>query len=110
MNYNRIVSKGVLVFALSLLSANVAVAGSISLNDILGKWCGTITNYRFTTTELRVQVLNGNELTHGPVLKIVRAESAGDELRIDWLDDKQTEHNTRFKLSGDRKSLIQLKE
>ena len=93
----------------ALTSRAVAAADNLSIDDILGTWCGTVTNYAFSRTELNVTPLKGQTLTHGTVLTIAKVVGRPTQIDVYWLPPRPDNY-TKFELSSDRKSLIQVRE
>jgi len=59
--------------------------------DIMGRWCGTITAYTFTPTELTVTFFDGHPQR---VLRIKAIEIHGDTMNVVW--DPRDGVNTVF--------------
>ena len=96
----------ILAVILGLMSiAPSARAAELSIDDLVGKWCGSISDYTITRTEMFVHRHDNANLTHGANLHIVEVEKDGDSLILHWSDTPGDA--TRFSLSDDRRELIQ---
>ena len=85
-------------FAVIVLT-HPAAAAELTLNDLLGKWCGSESNYTFIRSELRIVRLDGRNLNKGPVLKILKSENrANGGIEIYWVPDKPG-NSTAFQVS-----------
>jgi hypothetical protein len=99
----RIWSLHLAVLATIALTPISAAAADLSVEDLLGRWCGTITDYTFTSTRLTVKFHDGRQ---GKILGI-KEMSATDE----WIDVKWKPPyggNTVFwKFSTDKRQMFQ---
>jgi len=96
-------------FAAVLMFAAVShpsKAEPLSITNLLGRWCGTESNYTFTRTRLSVTRFDGKKLKHGPVIKIADVKATEQWIEIHWLPVKPN-NNTIFEVSSDKKVLIQ---
>jgi hypothetical protein len=86
-----------------------AAAADLSINDLIGRWCGSESNYTFTPTQLFVVRLDGKNLKNGPVLKIAKVEGNANEIQVMWSPLKPG-NSTSFELTADKRQLIQVPE
>jgi hypothetical protein len=94
-----------LAMAVIILGASPAAA-DLSIDDLVGRWCGDTSRYVFTRTELDVTLLDGQTPKHGPVLEILRVDVKADKIEVSWKPDRLG-NSTAFKLSADKRQLIQ---
>jgi hypothetical protein len=97
-----------LALAVIILTASPAAA-DLSIDDLVGRWCGDTSQYKFTRTQLNVTLLNGKKPKHGPVLEILRVDVKADKIELSWKPDRRG-NSTAFKLSTDKQQLIQQSE
>ena len=86
-----------------LFSANAASAAKISIDDLLGRWCGVFGDYRFEKDRLDVSFHSGGSKTLG-IRKIDEEEGGRPGLNIWWADGG----STIFRLEQDNRLLVQL--
>lgn len=91
-----------------LLAMYPAAAEDLSIDDLIGKWCGDVTNYTFSRTQLTVTPLHGYRLAHNTVWKIARVEGSSDQIDVYW--GSAPGDFTRFEFSDDKRQLIQVQE
>ena len=60
-------------------------AEPLSIMDLLGRWCGTDSNYTFTRTQLSVTRFDGKNLKHGPVIQIADVKATEQWIEIHWV-------------------------
>jgi hypothetical protein len=87
-------------------AANASSAAEVSFDDLVGRWCGEITDYKFSKDTLDVTFHKGGS----KMLKIAKVTVRNDQsINIDWVGERAdaTTNNTIFRLEGDR-TLIQL--
>jgi hypothetical protein len=94
-----------LALAVVMLTASPAAA-DLSIDDLVGRWCGDTSQYEFTRTQLNVTLLDGATPKHGPVLEILRVDVKPGEIDVVWKPDRPG-NSTGFKLSPDKQQLIQ---
>ncbi|SRR5579883_2976368 len=92
---------------LALQVSASAEARNLTIEDLLGRWCGDVTNYTFTYTQLNVVRLDGQGLKHGPVLLIAKVEGTPTQIDVHWTPVKPGNF-TRFQFSPDKRQLIQV--
>ena len=85
-----------------LLSIPQALSQDLSLDDLLGRWCGSESDYTFTESKLVVSFHNGQpERT----LEIQRVESTPRDIEVIW---EPPYKNTIFeKFTPDKRSMRQ---
>ena len=100
-----------LLFALAIVvsASTNAPASDLSIDDLLGRWCGKESTYTFTEEQLSVARRDGGPLKNGPVLKIVKVEATPDQIDVYW-EPLGPGHFTRFELSPDKRQLHQVAE
>jgi hypothetical protein len=81
-------------------------AADITIDDLIGRWCGTESNYTFSRTDLQVARLDGQPLKHGPQLRIAKVEGTNSQLTVHWVPIRLG-NSTSFELTDDRSRLIQ---
>lgn len=94
-----------LALVIVIMAASPAAA-DLSIDDLVGRWCGDTSRYVFTRTELDVTLLDGQTPKHGPVLEILRVDVKADKIELSWKPDRPG-NSTAFKLSADKQQLIQ---
>jgi hypothetical protein len=99
--------KLLLALAMTALMYDTSAAANLEIDDILGRWCGDVSNYTFSRTQLSVARLDRKKLTNGPVLKIAKTEGRPDQIDVYWVPLK-ADNFTQFELSTDKRLLIQL--
>jgi hypothetical protein len=95
MHPRRILSRAVLVA--TMLSAMSSAAADRSIVDLLGHWCGDISNYDFTRSKLTVTFHDG---TAKRVWNIERVVGDPDWLDVHWANGNTVFH--RFSKDGEQ--------
>jgi hypothetical protein len=62
------------------LGPHGAQADTLSVDDLLGRWCGVTTDYEFTRERLTVHVHQGGDR----VLPVRSFDVRGDEIKVYW--------------------------
>jgi hypothetical protein len=70
-----------LVLVCAGLGSGGARADALSVNDILGRWCGETSDYEFTPERLTVHFHRGGEER---VLPVRSFEVRSDEIKVHW--------------------------
>jgi hypothetical protein len=104
MCHFRIIEKALLSLGVVLLITHSATARDITMDNLLGHWCGTRSNYTFTTTRLTVDLHGGGALPHGSVLEIEKVEIGDGWINIKWKNDGNT---VFWKFSNDGREMYQ---
>ena len=99
---------GLALWAVSVSASTPAAARDLTIEDILGRWCGDTTNYQFARDRLTVTFHNGSprrvltiERVEGsPDWLDVHWENAGNTVFTDFSDDKRVMHQAA-NTSGD---------
>ena len=99
--------KLLLALAIASFAYDTSLAANLEIDDIIGNWCGDVSNYTFSRTQLSVAALDLRNLKNGPVLTITKIEGRADQIDVHWLPVKAGNF-TRFELSPDKRLLIQL--
>ena len=87
------------------IAPSAIAAEDLSINTLLGRWCGPTADYTFSRTELRVALHNKNRtLTHGPVLVIQDVETGDGWINVKW---KNAGNTVFWKFSDDGKQMFQ---
>ncbi len=78
----------------------------MSQNDLVGRWCGEITDYKFSAKQLDVTFHKGGS----KVLKIDKVSVKDRTISVWWSGKRKdnTPNNTVFELDESQKSLIQI--
>ena len=103
----RFVSNLLLAFAMLAIASSAAGAKDkdLSIDTLLGRWCGPTADYTFSRTELRVSLHNKQRtLTHGPVLVIQEVEPGDGWINVKW---KNAGNTVFWKFSDDGKQMYQ---
>jgi len=91
-----------------LANLTFSCSAELSIGDLLGKRCGTTTNYTFTHSELIVTPLQGQSLKYGRHLAIFKIEGRSDRIAVHWSD--KPDDFTTLEFSTDKKQLIQMEQ
>ena len=86
--------------------SHLSKAESLSITDLLGRWCGTESTYVFSRTELTVRRLDGTTPKHGTVLRIADVKADDQEISVHWFPEKPG-NSTGFRFSSHKRVLIQ---
>lgn len=90
--------------AMLALPSTSTAADDLSMNDLVGRWCGTVSDYTFTPTQLTVTLHSGEE---GRVLAIEKVEANATEIEITW--KPPVVGSTAFnKFSADKRQMSQM--
>jgi hypothetical protein len=101
----RLVSNLLLAFAMLAMAPHAAAAKDLSIENLLGRWCGPTADYTFSRTELRVVPHNKQRtLTHGPVLVIDDVEVGDGWINVKW---KNAGNTVFWKFSNDGRQMYQ---
>lgn len=96
------------LWGLGLLLSSTAMssAAGVSQNDLVGRWCGEITDYKFTAKKLDVTFHKGGSR----VLEIDKITVKDRIISIEWAGKRKdnSPNATSFELDDNQKSLIQL--
>jgi len=79
----------------------------VSIDDMIGRWCGEHSNYTFSRTDMVVTPVGNWKLTHAPHWVIDRVETDGSQIEVFWKPPKPG-NSTAFELHDDGETLIQL--
>lgn len=79
----------------------------VSINDVIGRWCGEHSNYTFSHTDMVVTAVGNWKLTHAPHWVIDRVETNGNQIEVFWKPARPG-NSTAFELHDDGDTLIQL--
>jgi hypothetical protein len=79
----------------------------VSIDDMVGRWCGDHSNYTFSRTGMVVTPVGNWKLTHAPHWTIDRVEADGNQVEVFWKPAKPG-NSTAFELRDDGDTLIQL--
>ena len=91
------------LFAGWILMADIADA--TTYEDIVGQWCGDVTDYIFTPNTLTVKFHDDRPAN---VFKITKDTYTNDTVRIDWLNADGKESVTVFaEFNGNRTTMAQ---
>ena len=101
------ITKALLAAALAAaLMPHAAAARDITVNDLVGRWCGNPVNYTFSRTDMIVTPLGNWKLNHAPHWVINKAEAQGNRIKVFW--EPAADHmTTTFELSRDKRTLTQ---
>jgi hypothetical protein len=91
-------------FGMLVIGSNAVTAGDVSIDDLLGDWCGAKVDYSFTRTKLNVKLHGSGNLTHGPVLEIEKVENGDGWVNIIW---KGAGNTIFLKFSADGREMFQ---
>lgn len=87
------------------IASNAIAAEDLSIDSLLGRWCGPTADYTFSRTELNVELHNKNRhLTHGPVLVIQKVETGDGWINVKW---KNAGNTVFWKFSNDGRQMFQ---
>lgn len=94
-----------LAFAMLAIASKAVAARDLSIESLVGRWCGSAVDYTFSRTELRV-VLHDKQrtLTHGPVLEIQNVKTGDGWIEIKW---KGAGNTVFWKFSDDGRQMFQ---
>jgi hypothetical protein len=95
-----------LLFALAIIALMPlpTAAAGIEFDDVIGRWCGDITEYTFSRTQLNVRWFKDNSKR----TLMIDIEKPDDQtIAIYWLPKKPEGNLTWFSLSDDKRALIQ---
>ncbi len=94
-----------------LAQADAKTGGSpvsdVSIDDMIGRWCGEHSNYTFSRKDMVVTPVGDWRLTHAPHWVIDRVETDGSQIEVFWKPAKPG-NSTAFELRDDGDTLIQL--
>ena len=95
-------------FATIALAPVSAAAANISINDMLGRWCGASSDYTFTRTQLIVKFHNSRPNRVLTVSKVTTSESDVVVLNA-WIDFdwKEGGNTVFFNFSADKREMLQ---
>jgi hypothetical protein len=96
-----------LAWIIIALTSHSVSAANLAIDDIVGRWCGTESNYTLTRTQLAVVRLDGKALKSGPVLQIAKVEGTSDQIHVFWLPERPG-NSTLFELAADKRRLVQM--
>ena len=100
--------KGLLLFLMSVMVCAVSgpATAEMGLRDILGNWCGTVSNYSITRDTLQVTILSNNSVRK---YKIDNFEFTSSVVTVNWRSAKDEEVWTKFsEFSADGLNMVQL--
>ncbi len=84
-----------------------APVADVTIDDMVGRWCGEHSNYTFSRTDMVVTPLGNWQLTHAPHWTIDRVAADGNQIEVFWKPAKPG-NSTAFELRDDGDTLIQL--
>jgi hypothetical protein len=70
------------LWAISVSASTPAAARDLTIEDLLGRWCGDTTNYRFSRDRLTVSFHNGG---NSRVLEIERVDGTEEWIDVHWI-------------------------
>lgn len=79
----------------------------VTIDDVVGRWCGEHSNYTFSRTDMVVTPVGDWQLTHGPHWMIDSVQADGDQIEVFWKPVRPG-NSTAFELHDDGDTLIQL--
>jgi hypothetical protein len=100
------IRKFLFALAVAVLVPGASSAGDLSLGDLLGRWCGEVTDYTFSANELAVVFHKGGTRS----LRVEKVTAQEGNITV-WWEGKRPDGSanaTDFQLGEDRRLLIQL--
>jgi hypothetical protein len=104
-----IIAKALLGLGCAVLIAHSATARDITINDIIGRWCGDTTNYTFSPSDMIVTPVGNTNLKHPPRWVIDKVGSDGNKITVFW-KPADPSNSTVFVLDAADRTLIQQPE
>ena len=105
MHGTRSVAIVLLTFAMLAIAPCAIAAEDLSIDTLLGRWCGPTADYTFSRTKLNVELHDrGRSLKHGPVLTIQKVETGDGWINLEW---KNAGNTVFWKFSDDGQEMFQ---